>query len=174
MKLQSFGQDSSRLSSTWAVYTPCISCSLDLYLSSVKPLYSHILLTEAPLSRISTMPSLPSVFRFPKQQQTYEAVGHMSEPYDEAYSIKALLSEETSSDSNSSEHLPPYRLIPAPAKNVHTLFLVLNIVFFVFSAFLFGISTAPTLWPKDRFNNTLLRQTSEHCLTLRSPSNCID
>ncbi|MCJ1415160.1 hypothetical protein MMC32_001491 [Xylographa parallela] len=108
------------------------------------------------------MPSLPSVFRFSKQQQTYEAVGHMSEPYDEAYSIKALLSEETSSDSNSSEHLPPYRLIPAPAKHVHTLFLVLNIVFFVFSAFLFGISTAPTLWPRDKFNNTLLRQTSEH------------
>ena len=112
------------------------------------------------------MPALSSVFRFPRgNKQEYKPVGNMSEPYDEAYSIKALLAEETSSDSSSSEHLPPYRLIQGQQQQTyyHRLFLGFNIVFFCFSAFIFVISTTPVLWPGDRFNNTLLRQTSEHC-----------
>ncbi|MCJ1356720.1 MAG: hypothetical protein MMC33_006715 [Icmadophila ericetorum] len=108
------------------------------------------------------MPSLPSFLRSSKG--SYNLVVDSKEPYNEEYSIKALLAEERSSvsGSSSSEQLPPYIRRPEEKKSYHGLFLGINIALFIFSSFLSILSGWPMLFPADKFNNTLLRGVSEH------------
>jgi hypothetical protein len=81
------------------------------------------------------------------------------EPYNEEFSVKALLSDEASSTST---ELPPYRPRQKQASSCVQVFAALNVVLFVVSTYFLIISGAK-ISLMDRFGNSLLRKIGGPC-----------
>ncbi|MCJ1308132.1 hypothetical protein MMC25_001784 [Agyrium rufum] len=102
------------------------------------------------------MPSLSSVFQFPTR--AYTALYSSGDPYNEGYSIKALL-EEPSSDSSSTETLPVYQRTPTSKWSRREWILGLNVVLFVLSA-TFLVFSEPLSFQRRDTGNYLIRKLS--------------
>ena len=110
------------------------------------------------------MPDKLTLPRFLKVAYTSLDAG--PEPYNEEYSTKHLL--ESSSNSSSTDELPPYR----PRRSINLLgkfFIAANVLLFLVSAFLLFFSTRlarSTIVSgdlEDKFNNSLIKLHSGPC-----------
>jgi hypothetical protein len=109
------------------------------------------------------------MFTFPKLEKVFQSkyflVGADEGPYNEEYSVKALLQDEKSETSLEGQ-LPPYPPRgPAPSRSYRGVLTALNILLFITSLFFFATSCVHTGWPFDPLGNALIKKLSGPCKT---------